>query len=159
MNHQISFRQVALPLTGLDALALEARLDGHAFVDRLIDDWISGSNRFDSAGELLLGAFSGTALAAVGGLNRDPYSHDDDCARLRHIYVARPLRRHGIGRALVERLIAAARDNFRLIRLRTGSAEASALYLRLGFEQVVEPFATHVLHVRPREAALNVPTP
>lgn len=159
MNVPVSIRQVSLPLPGLDALATEARRDGHAFLDRLVDDWGSGANRFDRAGEILLGAFAGPQFVAIGGLNRDPYALDDACARLRHVYVARAMQRHGIGRALVERLIGAARHDVRRIRLRAGSAEASAFYLRIGFEPVAEPFATHVLHLRPSGPALSEPTP
>ncbi len=157
MNAPISIRQVALPLPGLDALALEARRDGHAFVDRLAGDWAKGANRFDRTGEILLGAFVGTELAAIGGLNKDPYASDSDdaCARLRHLYVAQAMRRRGIGRALVCRLIDVARPEIRRVSLRAGSPEASAFYLRLGFVPVAEAFATHVLHRPPRATAFS----
>jgi hypothetical protein len=60
-----------------DALADAARREGYRFVDRLVDDWISGTNRFSEPGEILLGVFDEAELIAVGGLIRDPFGADD----------------------------------------------------------------------------------
>jgi GNAT superfamily N-acetyltransferase len=140
-------RHLALPSAAFDGLAAEARDEGHGFVDRLADEWTRGTNRFDAPGKLLLGAFEAGALAAIGGLNRDPYTQQPRVARLRHLYVRPAWRRRGIGAALVHALIAVARerDDFACVRLRTHAATAARLYERLGFAAVVEPDATHRL--------------
>ena len=52
---------------------LEARLSGHHFLDRLIAEWRSGTNRFDNPGECLIGLFDSERPVAFGGLSRDPF--------------------------------------------------------------------------------------
>ncbi len=48
--HRLCLRRAS----GLDErvipLAREARAEGHRFVDRLVDDWQGGENRFDQPG-------------------------------------------------------------------------------------------------------------
>ena len=146
MSDPIAVRRLALPVVGFDALAAEARGEGRTFVERLADEWASGRNRFDSAGELLLGAFDMTTLVGVGGLNRDPYTTQPDVARLRHLYVRPAWRRRGIGAALVGALITRARDaGFICVRLRTSDERAARLYEKQGLVAIVEPDATHRL--------------
>jgi GNAT superfamily N-acetyltransferase len=127
------------------ALHAEAIAEGFAFLDRLIDDWTSGSNRFARPGEVLLGAFLNDDLVGVGALNRDPYTCEEGVGRLRRIYVTRSARRHGVGAALVRRLLEEARGVFRVVRLRAAGPEAAALYLRFGFVAVEDDTATHVI--------------
>ena len=128
-------------------LVAEADREGHAFMRRLEQDWQSGANRFDRAGEMLFGAFFGERLVGVGGLNRDPYTQASDMGRLRHLYVAADARRAGVGRLLVERIIAEARGSFTVLRLRTLSADAAAFYRRMGFTETSEDAATHVMRI------------
>jgi GNAT superfamily N-acetyltransferase len=115
---------------------------------RLREDWASGVNRFACPGELLLGAWVGERLVAVGGLNRDPYMSADAIGRLRHVYVLDDVRRLGIGTLIVARIIAEASACFSLLRLRTMTAEGAAFYDRLGFQRASDPFATHVIDLR-----------
>jgi N-acetylglutamate synthase-like GNAT family acetyltransferase len=128
---------------GLTALAEEALSEGFRFVERLIADWHSGSNRFARPGERLLGAFWSGELVGVCGLNRDPYTDRHDVGRLRHLYVRKTDRHRGIGAALVQQLLKGASPPFTLIRLRTNTTEAAAFYERLGFRAVGERTATH----------------
>mgnify|MGYP001954527952 CR=1 FL=1 len=44
-----------LPLAQMEPLLAESRAEGHHFVDRLVDDFMDGSNRFDQPGEALFG--------------------------------------------------------------------------------------------------------
>lgn len=129
---------------GLVGLAGEAQAEGFGFVQRLISDFNSGSNRFDRTGERLLGAFWSGELVGVCGLNRDPYTDRHDVGRLRHLYVRKSDRHRGIGAALVEQLVKGANPPFSLIRLRTNTAEGAAFYERLGFVAVGDRTATHV---------------
>jgi GNAT superfamily N-acetyltransferase len=129
---------------GLARLRVEAIEEGFRFVDRLIDDWNAGVNRFDLPGESFLGAFRGDGLLGFCGLNRDPCSAHDATCRLRHLYVRRDTRRAGICSALVQHLLIEGSANFRVVRLRTNSEEAGEFYLRQGFVQVTDKTASHI---------------
>ena len=131
----------------MEQLRSEAIGHGHRFVDRLIEDWIAGSNRFERPGERFLGAFAKDELVGVCGLNRDPYVEQDTIGRLRHLYVLAPARRCGVGAALVHWLLDDARGVFDAVRLRT-TPEAAAFYLRLGFVPVEDKTASHVMMLR-----------
>ncbi len=134
-----------LPFGGIEALAAAARSEGYRFLDRLIDDWQSGANRFDSPGEILLGAFSGPRLVGVGGLNRDPYVREAKVGRIRRVYVAPDVRRHGTASLLVGRLVDIGRAHFLFLRLRVPNAAAASFYEALGFTPADERDVTHTL--------------
>ena len=129
----------------LDPLVLDADADGHRFMRRLRDDWVSRGNRFDRPGEKLLTARIDGRLVGLGGLNIDPFAQAARVGRLRHLYVARDARRLGIGGALVRHILAAAPLHFSIVRLRTDSPDAAAFYVHLGFQPTDEAGATHVL--------------
>lgn len=131
-----------LPDARLRALVDLADEEGFEFVRRLDAEWQSGANRFDGTGEILLAVTDGEALLAVGGLNIDPYETSGQ-ARLRHVYVVPERRGTGIGRALVEALLAHARTRFAVVRLRTNTEAAAKFYLRLGFRSIEAQHATH----------------
>jgi hypothetical protein len=57
---------------GFDVLRRNARAEGHRNMDRLAEDWSSGAQRFDAAGEALLAALVAGELACVGGVTTDP---------------------------------------------------------------------------------------
>ena len=137
-----TIRLTALP-GDLDVLSREADAQGHHFLRRLIDEWATGANRFVGRGEALFGARIEERLVGVGGLNRDPYLRDLAVGRVRHLYVLAAFRRRGVGRQLVESIVAAARGVFRELRLRTDSEQAARFYERLGFRCVDSETATH----------------
>jgi GNAT superfamily N-acetyltransferase len=124
-------------------LLLASQAEGHNLVQRLVDEWNDGSNRFDGPGESIFEARVGSRLAAVGGLNRDPYLDDSDVARIRHVYVAPDVRGVGVGRALVEGLVEHARHRYRRVRLRTVTPDGTAFYRAIGFEPIDESAGTH----------------
>jgi N-acetylglutamate synthase-like GNAT family acetyltransferase len=128
---------------GLGALELESLATGYGMVKRLRLAWEDGSNRFDGAGEIYLGAFHGGRLIGVGGLSRDPYLDDPRIGRVRHVYVLKNERRGGVGQRLLEQLLAQARLGFDRVRLST--AHAAAFYESLGFVPTDEAGATHRL--------------
>jgi GNAT superfamily N-acetyltransferase len=127
-------------------LAEAERADG-AFMLRVRDEWLSGVQRFDGPGELLLGAWDGDLLIGVGGVSRDPYDPQPGLGRVRHVYVLQERRREGVGRLLLEALIAAARPNFAVLRLRTSNPAAAALYERVGFLPGAGVDETHRLNL------------
>jgi hypothetical protein len=59
-------------------LEREASAQGFNFLDRLIEEWTTGTNRFDKPGECLLVATDNGHLVGIGGLNIDPYEPTGD---------------------------------------------------------------------------------
>lgn len=116
-------------------------------MDRLLDDWGSGANRFDAVGEELLGAYFGEQLVAVGGLNREPYEPAPRTARLRHLYVLPAYRRRGVGKTLVKHLLDRADAAFDEVRLRTDMPDAAVFYENVGFRRVLLGTATHLMRL------------
>ena len=139
------------PWDALEPLIAESEAEGFRFLRRLRDEHLAGVERFDGPGEVLLGAWDGPVLVAVGGVSRDPYRRGEVAAgRLRHLYVRRAERRRGVGRRLVAALHARARRHFAVLRLRTDTARAADFYDALGY--VREPpggTATHRLDLVP----------
>src|SRR5271167_2071050 len=90
---------------GLDSLVGESTRDGYHFLQRTIDDWYSGANKFDRPGEKLWGLFSGKALIGVGGLNIDPYSLTPKVGRVRHLYVRGAYRRAGHATLIMHKIM------------------------------------------------------
>lgn len=128
-------------------LANKARCEGFTHIDRLIEHWRNGSNRFDRARETLLAARSGSAIVAVGGLNIDPYQSDPRVGRVRHLYVMPDQRRAGVGRRLVGELLKHARGRFDTVRVRAAKGDAPLFYDALGFHRVDEPDASHAIRI------------
>lgn len=129
-----SFEEYSGPnAPSIEAILAESESEGFIFLRRLIDNWESGSNRFDSAGEILLMAMANGDVVGVGGVNIDPYANDEEVGRIRHVYVSRNHRRRAIGRGLVVRLLEFAKLNFREVRLKTETVEGAVFYSSLGF--------------------------
>ena len=141
----ISIQKIQLPVTGMQRLRSEAKDEGYDFVETLVEDWESTRNRFDAAGEALMGGLDDDLLIAVGGLNCDPFAGRPDMGRIRRVYVRQAWRNQGIGGALVTALVNEARAHFRCLRLRAENTEAARLYERIGFGATPGPDATHTL--------------
>jgi GNAT superfamily N-acetyltransferase len=114
-------------------LLIESEASGYQFVRRVVNEWQSGVNRFSRPGEALFAAQTGGRIIGVCGLSIDPYLDNPRIGRIRNVYVLAQYRGRGIGRRLVERAIAAARDHFNLLRLREEEAGPARLYESLGF--------------------------
>jgi GNAT superfamily N-acetyltransferase len=133
-----------LDVAALERLRDESALEGFRFVERLREEWISGENRFQAPGEALFLAIDGDHAIGVCGLNRDPYARDARIGRVRRLFVLQAHRNQGVGRALVDAVIAHARTHFESLRVRTDAA--NDFFIARGFRQV-EPSTqtTHVL--------------
>lgn len=130
----------------LGELLAESEQLGLSLVRRLVDEWATGTNRFDRPGEILLAARVNGRLVGVCGLNVDPYAGDERIGRLRHLYVLVAFRRHGVGGQLVTRVVQAAHGRFEDVRLRTNNPAAARLYEALGFHRDVgQGDCTHVI--------------
>ncbi len=143
------FEVSAIELIDEDLLALvaAARSEGFTFMDRLVNHWSSGKNRFDQPGECYFTVRFGGRLVAAGGLNRDPYGDDARIGRVRHVYVLPEARRSGAGTALLMAITTAARRQFKLLRLRTNTDRGAAFYEALGFERSDAPDASHLMRL------------
>jgi N-acetylglutamate synthase-like GNAT family acetyltransferase len=126
------------------ALEKEAVREGFRFLTRLIDEWRSGANRFNAAGECLVAAYVNQQLVGIGGLSVDPYA-DKNMARLRRVYVSASSRGRHIGQTLVTALVAHAALRFQNVCLFTDTADGDAFYLKCGFMRIDHDHATHVM--------------
>ena len=122
----------------IDALLAESEREGFAFLRRLFADWQSGANRFASVGEAFYLAIENGNVVGVGGLNIDPYAHDPQVARIRHVYISKNHRRRAIGRGLVDRLIELAKGRFQELRLKTDTVGGDLFYRSIGFDSYSE---------------------
>jgi GNAT superfamily N-acetyltransferase len=147
---------VDMPLDELAAVVAESERAGMRFIRRLADEWAAGTNRFDKPGEALFAARADGRLVGVCGLNIDPYACDPQVGRVRRLYVLAEFRRLGVGRRLMEAVVAAARGRFASLRLRTESPEAAEFYERLGFHRRDGmPDCTHTLEFEPETAQVK----
>ncbi len=135
------------PAERLGALVAESEASGLRFVRRLVEEWVSGANRFDRPGEVLFVARTAGEVVGVCGLNVDPYATGHGVGRVRHLYVLSKYRRLGVGGWLVTEVIEAARSRFDSVRLRTQDPAAARLYERLGFRRVGAGDHAHVMEL------------
>ncbi|WAL58660.1 GNAT family N-acetyltransferase [Thermocoleostomius sinensis] len=122
-----------LPVLDLGPLLQESDRSGFRSVQRLVDDWASGKNRFDQPGEAFFVATQDDRIIGLCGLNRDPYINDPSIGRIRRLYVKQAERRQGVGRALVQRVIAEACPTFKWLHVRTDNPLADRFYQSLRF--------------------------
>jgi GNAT superfamily N-acetyltransferase len=141
----IPIQKIVLPAPGVELLQSEAQDEGYDFVETLVEEWASGTNRFDAPGEALCGHLDQGLLVAVGGLNCDPFAGRPDMGRIRRVYVRPAWRNRGIGRALVGALVDHARTHFSCVRLRAENTLAALLYESMGFVPIESPDASHML--------------
>ena len=131
----------------LQSLIGESTRDGYTFLQRTIDDWYSGANKFDRPGESLWGLFIGKDLIGVGGLNIDPYTLTPKVGRVRHLYVRAAHRRAGYATLIMSKIMEEACGHFTVLRLFTDNAGASGFYEKLGFTKTGEDKASHFIGV------------
>ncbi|CAM3394967.1 GNAT family N-acetyltransferase [Paenibacillus lupini] len=114
-------------------LVEESRSEGHRNLTRLITEYEDGTNRFDKEGEALFIAINSNKIVGVCGLNQDPYSDRQEIGRVRRLYVSPNVRRFGIGRMLMDFVIADARNHYQMLVLKTDNPIAHLFYQSIGF--------------------------
>jgi GNAT superfamily N-acetyltransferase len=119
----------------IESLAVQASREDFDSVQRLVSEFASGTNRFDQAGECLLGVFDSGRMVGIGGINVEPYEPASGAGRLRRLYVIKRLRRHGIGAELLGNLEARAKPWFPRLQLFAPSEQAAAFYESMGYER------------------------
>jgi GNAT superfamily N-acetyltransferase len=146
MTIEIDIRPIAGTLPEqVHSLAIEARREGYRFLDRLIEEWSDGSNRFDRHGEFLLMVFIGKAPAGIGGLTAEPKIAG--ALRMRRFYIHPSSRGQGIGRMLADALISRARQVTTLLAVHSGTEDASAFWQALGFHPCLGDGYSHLLRL------------
>ena len=136
MAGRAALSRVAVLPAQINVLAALACAEGHGHVDRLIQDFASGNNRFDGRGEALFVATINRQLVGVGGVNQDPYDERSGAGRVRRVYVHPRWRRRGIAARLMACIEAHACHHFEWLNLFTSSPSAGEFYLSLGFQAV-----------------------
>ena len=142
------------PLTHVNEASIQQALEsslseGYDFVQKLLDEYLSGVNRFDQHGAVLLGVWDSGTLAGFGGVHPDIYLNRPEIGRVRHVYVLPAYRRSGVGRQLMQALITHARQFYEVLTLRTLTAHGDAFYKSLGFSDTPRyEQATHWLELK-----------
>ena len=120
--------------------------EGYRFIQKLIDEYDNGKNRFDKKGELLLIIELDNQVIGIGGLNIEPYLNEDQVGRIRNIYIHPKHRGKKLGEQLVQILIEQSKKDFKLLRLLTENPIADHLYQKIGFNKITGLYkATHIL--------------
>lgn len=133
MNIEIKEVQ-ELPKT-ISELAKHSAKEGFSFVHRLIDEFESGVNRFDGAGEFFLLVYDGEKLIACGGLNqqRTEDASQSRIGRVSRFYVLPKYRQQGVGKLLLQFLEKKAIKDFSALCLQTHTKSASNFYQKMNY--------------------------
>lgn len=139
-----AYRALSLRAYGEHPDAFVATVDERAA--KPIDFWLSRVNDAADAPECVFGAFVDGELVGSAGLDFETRPKTRHKAGLFGMYVRPDQRGRGLGEALVQAVLAAARarQGVRLVKLTVteGNAVAEGLYARCGFERFgVEPMA------------------
>jgi len=84
----------------LENMSRIALSEGYQFVQRAMDEWLSGQQRFLGKGEGLWGIYAHGNLIGIGGLSRDSYRDDEEIGRVRHLYILPQFRNQGYGKQM-----------------------------------------------------------
>lgn len=128
-----------------EELAEAACREGHRHIRRLVGEWLSGVNRFDGLGEILLGAYCDTSLVGIGGLTHEPSRAD--WLRMRRFYVLPLYRGKGVGRMLALHLVDRAQAFTTTVVVHAGNQGGAGFWQAVGFRSVAQAGYTHVLHL------------
>ncbi|MBY6054753.1 GNAT family N-acetyltransferase [Cytobacillus firmus] len=130
-------------------LVKESKEEGFRFLERLVNDYEDGTNKFNKPGESLYGLFNKEGvLIAIGGLNIDPFSNEEKVGRLRRFYVSKDYRRNGLGKHLLNQIIYDAKNYYKVLVLHTDTEQGDSFYISFGFSKGnLYPNSTHYLNL------------
>lgn len=118
----------------IDTLVNESVDQRFRAIEKLKQNFNSGNNTFDKAGEALFAAYIDNTLIGICGLNSDPYINSNTTGRVRHLYVLLAYRNQQVGKQLVKAVEQHATCYFKSLRLYTDSDGASLFYTKLGYQ-------------------------
>jgi GNAT superfamily N-acetyltransferase len=120
----------------MNSLAQDSKEEGFHFIERLINDYKSETNKFNKPGEALYGVFNDKGvIVSIGGLNIDPFSKESNIGRLRRFYVSKQHRRNGIGSLLLKEIICVAKNHFSVLVIHTDTVQGDQFYTSFGFSK------------------------
>lgn len=131
----------------LNKLLTDSLKDKSSIISTVIQEWFSRKNMFDKPGESLWGISINDEIVAICGVNIDPYLNDKYIGRIRRLYVSSNYRYMGIATKLLRHILAFCRNYYVTLRIETYSNSISKLCLSIGGSKIVDPHATHVLHL------------
>lgn len=129
----------------LNEILAESTEEGFRHISRLVEEYITGTNRFDQNSEALFECRMNHRVIGICGLNKDPYT-EANIGRVRRLYVLKEFRRHGVGRRLVEAVMDTASRHYSKLVLKTDNPKAGEFYKNLGFREIQDDeLVTHEL--------------
>ncbi|WP_214850852.1 GNAT family N-acetyltransferase [Exiguobacterium sp. s193] len=121
-------------------LLAKSSQEGFQFIEYMLRN--RRQETFQETGEALFVVLSTTGqLIACGGYTKQP--HQASTGRIRHVYVLPEARSHGIGTALLEKIVSEAFLTYD--RLVLYSEQADPFYQGLGFRPATGEKITHAL--------------
>jgi len=133
------------PAEASEELLAESEQEGFRFVRRAKEEWLSGVNTFSKKGEAFFGIFDDSRLLAIGGIN----CGSDRLGRLRRCYVCRKARRQGLGRQLVQHILAFAQPHYSQVGLCCDTDAADRFYRAVGVAHTNSvQGVTHIIELR-----------
>nr|WP_211749011.1 GNAT family N-acetyltransferase [Paenibacillus sp. Marseille-Q4541] len=126
----------------------ESKSEGFLHLERLVTDYKAGTNKFDKNGEALFLVIKNSEILGVCGLNQAPFTDSKKVGRVRRLYVSPSARRFGIGRLLMDSVIAEAQNHYLMLVLKTDNSGADLFYRSIGFSNKVDSqYETHFLEL------------
>lgn len=138
MNECLIAKVKHLETHKLMQLVGESKGERFFHLERLVTDYTAGTNKFDKNGEALFLAIKNSKIVGVCGLNQDPFTDSEKVGRVRRLYVSPSVRRFGIGRLLMDSVIAEARNHYLSLVLKTDYSGADLFYRSIGFSNKVD---------------------
>lgn len=119
----------------IQELAQHARQEGFTLVDKLIEEYTTGTNCFNQSGECLFFVYDDQKLIACGGLNQQMSDQavESRIGRVRRFYVLPEYRKQGVGKQLLAKLEHHARVNFSALCLQTDTGLAASFYQKQNY--------------------------
>jgi GNAT superfamily N-acetyltransferase len=135
-------------LSGIGKIVSASKAEGFRHIERLIEEWESGENRFSKPHEMLLAVKLGDDIVAIGGVNQEALLSTPS-GRLRRFYVLSPFRRMGIGSMILKEIIRFSSGAFTHLTLYTDNPSAAHFYTCHGFIEVEREKISHILDLSP----------
>ncbi len=139
---EILIQQVEQLPENIQNLVVASKKEGFDMIQRLVDEYEQGTNRFSRKGEFLLIAYADDKLVGCGGLNIQ-FSEDAETnqnpttqhkiGRVRRFYVLPEYRRSGVAKRLLQELEKKAKPQFSALCLHTDITNAVQFYTKQNY--------------------------
>ena len=133
------------PPIGFSAMRAEAEAEEEPQLEALSAAWQDRTQRFQLDGEALFAALLHDRLAGLGALAQDPALPPEEVLRVQRLYVRPDCRRHGVGRALLRRLVQHGLRHAPTLIVDAPQPAAHAFFDACGFTALDDPGVTHRL--------------